>query len=130
MLPWMFPQHSFSPNGASSMFFRKLILTVAVAVLVSLTPLDSRAAGKSEAPGQAARDCAKIAEPKEKDDCVRAAREAEKKDKKGGKKAKDKDGKSKGKNKDKKEKQDKKGKKDKGDKKGKKDGKNKGKKKD
>lgn len=105
------------------MFFRKLILTVAVAVLVSLTPLDSRAAGKSEAPGQAARDCAKIAEPKEKDDCVRAAREAEKKDKKGGKKAK-------GKNKDKKEKQDKKGKKDKGDKKGKKDGKNKGKKKD
>ena len=116
------------------MIYRNFILAIAAAILVSLAPLDSRAAGKSDAPGQAARDCAKIAEPKEKDDCVRAAREAEKKNKKGGKKAKDKEEKSKGKDKKeknaKKDKKDKKGKKDKDDKKGKKDGKNKGKKKD
>lgn len=81
----------------------KFIIAAAAAILLSLAPVDSRADGKSGNPGQAARDCAKIAEPKEKDDCVRAAREASKQDKKGGKK--DKNGKqeekSKGKDKDK-----------------------------
>jgi hypothetical protein len=82
------------------MLSRKLIVAIAAAILLSLSPNDSRAAGKSDAPGQAARDCAKMAEPKAKDDCVRAAREAEKKGKKGGKKDKSK-GKNKAKSKDK-----------------------------
>lgn len=103
------------------MLSTKLIVAIAAAILLSLSPFDSRAAGKSDAPGQAARDCAKMSEPKAKDDCVRAAREAEKNDKKGGKKDK-----SKGKNKDKSKA---KGEKGKGDKGGKNKGKNKDKKK-
>jgi len=64
------------------MSFRKIIVALALAMIMSLPVTESHAAGKSDAPGQAARDCAKEADPKAKDDCVRAAREASKKDKK------------------------------------------------
>lgn len=104
------------------MSFRMFVVALALAMIMSLPVTLSHAAGKSDAPGQAARDCAKEADPKAKDDCVRAAREASKKDKKQkGKKDKSEKDKGKKKSKDKKDKdKGKKKAKDKGDKKDKK----------
>jgi hypothetical protein len=47
-----------------------------------MTSSIAQAKGKDSAPGAAASQCAKEADPKKKDDCVRAANEARKGDKK------------------------------------------------
>jgi hypothetical protein len=47
--------------------------------IIALTlPFRVEAAGKDDAAGRAASECAKISDPKKKDECVRAAREAAK----------------------------------------------------
>jgi hypothetical protein len=98
---------------------RTAVAFTVLAIFLLAIPFRADAAGKDDAPGRAASECAKISDPTKKDDCVRAARESAKSEK--GKK--DKDEKRSGKDRDKPEKarKDKGDKKEKGEKKEKKD---------
>ena len=80
---------------------------------LALHAFDASAAGKENTPGSVASQCAKEEDPKKKDDCVRAANEARKGDKKAKKNRDKKEKKSKKEKKDKKNKNGKKVKKDK-----------------
>ena len=69
-----------------SRFLRAFCLVALFAVFA----FESEAKKKDESPGAAARECAKQADPKSKDDCVRAANENRTKGKSGERKEKSK----------------------------------------